>query len=363
MDTTLIKEFRDRINEENLGPQIFCDYEGKNIWNILCSAMDWIEVTVPGINIDLLSRDNTNDASIKVITFLSCIATMWEAISQLHRALFTTSKIPFSGDKSVFGQRISDNEFFKTIRACFASHQINLQKVFEDDAPNERWYASWSGGTFSEKDFAVFLYSNIPGKSIRSFDIQFSQLMLYAEMRYQYLYRLMIRYQEIVNEYKESYRRIPIITKESIPDRIDVLITENERRLGNDYYDYELKEIRMIYNVEYTSNPVYSALLEEYREAFLPELNEIQYNLQNMIQENLRSKVNEEIPLECHYEFSKLSEMVWDNTSVPMIGWSIERLNGYVQPVVTLDKEMSLVETYVLFKVACYKLKTSQVRA
>ena len=177
MDQELLRSFRSTINDKELILHIFRNRFGRNKWSIICSAMDWIEVSIDGIDMSNLSRKNDNQASIKMITFLSCIDVMWEAVQQLHRVLFDTQKIPFKDDFSVFKQHVSDNVFFKTIRACFAAHPINLQEVYPDDLKEERWFASWSGGTFSHKDFSVILYSNNPEKESRFFDVSSQNYM------------------------------------------------------------------------------------------------------------------------------------------------------------------------------------------
>ena len=182
MDNGLLHEFREKINKDYMVLHIFRNKNDKNKWSVLCSAMDWIEVSLEGIEPSLLSRGNDNKSSIKMITFVSCIDILWESIQQIHRVLFDTTEIPFKEDNSIFKQNVSDNVFFKTIRACFAAHPVNLQEVFSDDDSHERWFASWSGGTFSRKDFSVILYSNVPEKESRFFDISFSDLMEFAKI-------------------------------------------------------------------------------------------------------------------------------------------------------------------------------------
>lgn len=62
-----------------------------------------------------------------------CIDVMWEAVQQLHRIFFDTSTIPFADNTEVFCHKLfqaSDNDYFKTIRACFAAHPINLNDHF-----------------------------------------------------------------------------------------------------------------------------------------------------------------------------------------------------------------------------------------
>ena len=70
------------------------------------------------------------------MTFIVCIDVLWEAIQQLHRVLFNTQEIPFVEEKSVFRHKLfetTDNEYFKTIRACFATHPVNLKDDFSGE--------------------------------------------------------------------------------------------------------------------------------------------------------------------------------------------------------------------------------------
>ena len=152
MDKEIIKRFRDEVNAQDLVLQMYRNYAGKNYWNIICSAMDWIDVVVEMIDIKNVSKKNDNDSSIKVMTFIMCIDVMWEAVQQLHRIFFDTSTIPFADNTEVFCHKLfqaSDNDYFKTIRACFAAHPINLNDHFTGNKQKERRYASWSGGGFS----------------------------------------------------------------------------------------------------------------------------------------------------------------------------------------------------------------------
>lgn len=91
--------------------------------------MDWIDVVVDAIDIRNVPIKNDNDASVNVIAFIHCIDILWESIKQLHRVFFNIDDIPFSEETTVFREKIfeaTDNDYFKTIRACFAAHPVNL---------------------------------------------------------------------------------------------------------------------------------------------------------------------------------------------------------------------------------------------
>lgn len=95
--------------------------------------MDWIDVVIGEIDIHKLLRGNDNKSSVYFIAFISCADVLWESIQQLHRVFFKTDTIPFDNDSSVFKNKLfpeTDNEYFKTIRACFAAHPINLNNYF-----------------------------------------------------------------------------------------------------------------------------------------------------------------------------------------------------------------------------------------
>ena len=120
MDSKLIDLFREKVN--NNGADLilhrYRNNNGKNQWSIICSAMDWISVVVG------------------VMTFIVCIDVLWEAIQQLHRVLLNTENIPFVNEKSVFQHKkfeTTDNKYFKTIRACFATHPVNLKDDFSGE--------------------------------------------------------------------------------------------------------------------------------------------------------------------------------------------------------------------------------------
>lgn len=88
MNKDIINRFRSKVGEQDLVLQMYRDCKGKNLWNIICSAMDWIDVVVETINTNNLSYRNNNDSSIKAMTFITCIDVLWEAVQQLHRVFF-----------------------------------------------------------------------------------------------------------------------------------------------------------------------------------------------------------------------------------------------------------------------------------
>ena len=212
MNIKLIDQFRNKVNEHGLVLHLYRNKNGKNQWSIICSAMDWISVVVEEIDISKLTFKNDNSSSVKVMTYISCIDVLWEAIQQLHRVFYHTSKIPYKDDDTIFKHKLfqsTDNEYFKTIRACFASHQVNLKDNFTGKGKNEQRYASWSGG-FRDGHFSVFLYSNEPDIPDIPLSIYFDELQIFAEKRYDYLKKVMEEIDHQIKNYFEEQRKILI---------------------------------------------------------------------------------------------------------------------------------------------------------
>jgi len=249
LSNDLIHLLRDKINDSGYVLQIYRNRNNSNYWNIICSAMDWIDVTIEGIDISTLSRQNDHVASRQLMTFLSCMDVMWESIQQLHRVFINPTTIPFKDEDTVFTHKLfptTDNMYFKTIRACFAAHPVNLNDYFSDLSKKERRYAGWSGGGFGKGDFAVVLYSKeIDGESLW-LDIYFNELMDFILKRYEYLRTIMAEIDKQILDYIKSYCDTPIPRSNDVLEQLNILITEAEQRLGSDYYDYELKKMKRL---------------------------------------------------------------------------------------------------------------------
>lgn len=175
------------------------------------------------------------------MTFIVCIDVLWEAIQQLHRVLLNTENIPFVNEKSVFQHKkfeTTDNKYFKTIRACFATHPVNLKDDFSGEKKVEQRYASWSGGGFGKGDFSVILYSNQPDKNPEFLDIYFSELLRFAEQRYAYLSNLMDEIDRQTVDYCNEWKNKRIRRVNSVVEQIEILIHESKVRLDNDYYNF-----------------------------------------------------------------------------------------------------------------------------
>lgn len=365
MDSKLIDLFREKVNDNGADFVLhrYRNINGKNQWSIICSAMDWISVVVDEIDVKKLSYKNDNDSSIRVMTFIVCIDVLWEAIQQLHRVLFNTQEIPFVEEKSVFRHKLfetTDNEYFKTIRACFATHPVNLKDDFSGEKKAERRYASWSGGGFGDGDFSVILYSNQPDRESKYLNIYFSELFQFAEQRYAYLNNLIDEIDRQTMSYYDVWKNKHIRRVSSVIEQIEILIHESKMRFDNDYYNFALEELRLIYSTEIHSMQN-EKLVEKYRIALIEKVNEIFAFLQDMSLKNLTSdeKINDKCPPDCHYAFSKLSDVVWGNDYRELVDFRC--LQNSIESIANLSACNSPEEVYVVLK-AGFFAKNSDLR-
>lgn len=303
LSPNLINDFRKKANKNWAVYHIYKNQNGKDLWGLICSAMDWITVAVDGIDISLLSGDNSNEASIKMMTFLSCIDVMWEGISQLYRALYGTTKIPLNNDRTVFKDKDkTDNEYFKVIRAIFMAHPVNLYDVY---GKSDKWFASWSGGQFSSKNFSVILYSNIPGKQSVEFPISYSELMNFASRRYSLLSDFMDKIDENISNYNLKWRGIAIPVPDNPIEHIELLIEENENRWENDFIRNRLEYLNIVFSAD-PSSEKNKIILAEYKKVLETEIAQIHQLLQDVDYDHDLKKVEVHIPSGMGYMYDQL---------------------------------------------------------
>lgn len=278
------------------------------------------------------------------MTFVVCIDILWEAIQQLHRVFIDSNTIPFEDDDSVFVKKqfpMKDNQYFKTIRACFATHPINLNDHFTDDKQKERRYAGWSSGGLGGSDFSVPLYSNIPGEEAIFFDIRISELMGFAKKRYEYL-------NEIIKEIERS---------DSIIEQIEILKREEKDRYDNDYLKYALEKLRIIFSTDIKS-PKNQVTVEKYRSIMRVRLDEIFDILQTMQLEELPSDkyIDDSPPSKYQYPFSKLREIIYDGA---YNHFALRMLEDGLGDVIDFEN-ITIDEIYVTLCVQFYEMNRTK---
>ena len=272
-----------------------------------------------------------------MITFISCVDILAESINQLHRVFINKNSIPFKSQKNIFHAYCSDREFFKTIRAVFAAHPINLKNVY-GGGDDEKWFASWSGGTFIGYDFGVVLYSNDPSKELRRFIIKFEELFEFAKSRYEYLTKIKETIEKRITDYCGKLTNETIHEDQSDPIKwITTLIMENKRRWDSDLIDYELQKAQQAF-VTIPRCELNETTLKKYRNAITQQLIQIQGILQRMEFEAEVIELHEECPEEYLYAHEKLFS---DDI---MALWGAKKLQEYLSDVVDLSCQRGLNE-------------------
>ncbi|HFM5066520.1 TPA: hypothetical protein ACG7OZ_003966, partial [Escherichia coli] len=95
-----ISDFRDLVNSNSsFVYQIYKDKGGKNLFNLVCSAMDWISVSVRHLENAPEFDKNIDSRCMQVYSLISSIDLIFESIKQLHRVFITDKKDPFYGEK------------------------------------------------------------------------------------------------------------------------------------------------------------------------------------------------------------------------------------------------------------------------
>lgn len=357
LDPMLIEEFRKKLTDNCLVRHIYFNYEnqGKAYWNAFISATDWISVAVGGVDLYLLSTENNNEASRKMMSFISCIDVLWHGIIRLYQSILDIKKAtPFYDDYSIFGQKVTDNQYFETIRALFMAHPVDINSdpfgIKKNKNNASRWYARWSGGKFEDGDFSVYVFSDDPAELPKRFSIDFSQLMEFAEKRYNYLNDLWKIIELNIEEYKKRWGEV-IIPKPSdnISDYIDLLSEENEKRFENEYFRNRLNYLKIAFSVT-PENQKNLSILNEYRVSLLDEVNRIHQILQNMEIEADFKETNFFIPENLIYPLEKLTEYA------PVLQeYAKEKIEAYIGDITDLSSCKDIYETQIIVDAALWK--------
>lgn len=161
IESDLLDSFRELLMNQEVNKK-YSNINGKNKWNILCSAADWIDIGSYGINnfnykkSPFFSYENT----LEFMQLISCADLIVQSINQI--CCVVLNKIPSQRDSLIFKESIPDDKYFAQLRATFLAHPVNLKSNngVHSDA-DERWYASWStSSSLKNNSIQTFLYSN-----------------------------------------------------------------------------------------------------------------------------------------------------------------------------------------------------------
>ena len=358
MNLEIINDFNHKINEYGFIFFKYRDVEGKAKWNCICSSIQWIRLCANVINkidFDIMDIDVK---CMELYKYISCIDIIIESLQQLHRIFYRDNNLKtFPDSNNIFKNKISkmsDNKYFKMIRAAYGAHPINLD---EPDNPGDKELKRFASNPFDNKhaawkdnhDFDVKLYTNLTNGEDINFPIWLEELNEYANNRYNYLGVFCNKIDELYKLYIDEYKSKQIETSTNIQRQIEILISESKVRLNNDYYNSSLKFLKTTFSLTCVSKKN-NKLLDKYKSDLIQVVNEIRDNLQNMNLIELKT--------------NRYLEPYLENLKLPkMVNYALEKLsnayNGnsklfYQQPIEEFLKNLidfeniSLEERYIL---------------
>ncbi|WP_166638083.1 hypothetical protein [Halanaerobium saccharolyticum] len=276
INSDLIDKFRDKVNENHMFYELYRSNAGKNKWNIICSAMDWLTVVSKGITKINIKNDNgfasNHLLSLNCMQYIVAIDILLESIKQLYRVLDGEDNYPLNKDKSIFKQsEISDDKYFKHIRAVFGTHPVNLKSVDGIRKNNdEKFYASWSTSVLLDYDFSVFLYSNKPEKENIKFGFDIEKINEYAQKRYNLLNDLIKKVDIVIQDHISNKKKIDIKENKNPIKQLEILIKENEERISSQYgYAHQLNYLYRLLKVDIKDDE-WKPIIDNYKDCNAP---------------------------------------------------------------------------------------------
>lgn len=316
IDKKLLLDFLGEVSTNKLCHYKYKNNQNRNQWNCIYSAMDWIEVSADYIISHPLSSIKDHQ-SIELYSYLSCVDIIVEAIEQLHRVIYATNDCIFEKDKECFVDNPfeqDDRTYFKTLRACFGAHPVNLEDPEDRNNKQARRFASWSGGYFGSDDFSVILYSNKVGGKYISLGMRFKQIDAYLEKYYNHLIKLKDELRKQYDGFCKKMRKQKIAYSDNSVEQLIILQKENKKRLNNDYYEITIDELLMLIQTPISCNKN-RTMVSMYRKYLESTVRELYSKMQNMDFSDLEFDPLVEpcmatLPNGWHYGFEKLSDTV-----------------------------------------------------
>lgn len=326
-----ITEFRDLVNSNsNFVFTTYRDKNGKNHWNLICSCMDWLTVSIRHLmNAQALDK-NIDVRVMQMFSLISSIDLVSESITQLHRVFINPSTVPFAGEKKCFANRIfsneDDNSYFKTIRASFGAHPVNLNQS------SSKRFASWPFDShLNSGELTVHLYSNEVNEPDLIMNLNSDELIEFLSIRYSYLDVISEKIKSIYTEFQHHLSKQRIQTSTEPIEQLHILRAESEKRLDNDYYNSEIDDLIMIFEAE-ISQPELVPLADKYKKSLEPLIEELKTNLQEMkiidLVNSTSRSTRSELGRKLSYEIGKFNTWIHGEKYDPLIHYYLDRFNN-----------------------------------
>lgn len=326
-----ITDFRDLVNaNSNFVYSTYSNKNGKNLWNLICSCMDWLTVSIRHLQNAPILDEDIDVRVMQMFSLISSIDLVSESITQLHRVFINPKTLPFEGERSCFSDRIfdeDDNSYFKSIRASFGAHPVNLNP----NQTSSKRFASWPFNSHMNSGLlTVHLYSNKVNEEDLIMCLRSNELIEFLALRYNYLDMISEKIKEEFNHFTYSLAKQQIETKNDSLEQLYVLRAESKKRLDNDYYNGVIDDLIIIFEAE-KLQPELEIIALDYKDSLLALIQEIKNNLQTMKIEDLDNdillKPCSNLSRELSYELGKFYTWIHDDKYDPLINYYLERFN------------------------------------
>lgn len=326
-----IKDFRELVNDNSsFVCKQYKNINNKNLWNPICSCMDWITVSIRFLQDSPELSENIDIRVMQMYSFISAIDIVTESITQLHRVFIDPKSIPFKNEKTIFSNKlvdVDDTNYFKEIRACFGAHPVNL-----NPKDKGKRFASWpfDGMNSGSSDLDVRLYSNIPDEEDLTLSLNSNELIAFLKSRYEYLDVISEEIKRQFIGFKEKHSQITISSFGSPLEILKTLAEESLMRLDNDYYESMINDLIIIFRTTLDGEE-FQTEEAEFKESLLPLIEEIKTNLQSVEIKDLEHHsliyINSSLDSELSYELPKFYSWLYRGEDDPLLNYYIKRLN------------------------------------
>ena len=362
-DRQLIEEFRNTVNDTDFTLFRYREKQNRNQWSCICSAMDWITVAVDHLNTYPNVGARKLD-SIEIYGYIVSVDILVEAVQQLHRVICSTTKQLFGKDREHFSDNPfgkTDLDYFKSIRACFGAHPVNLHEPGQEENRKLRRFASWSGGNFGAGDYSIILYSNQIGVENIYLSIDMTQVFAFGEKYYNYLRTAIEMLQKQYADFCERKRKERFEYLGDALSRLHILSEECTKRMNNDVYRPTINELILIFETPITCDKNME-MVKAYKSALEQLIDEIYHNLQEMTLVNLKydwllTPSSSKLQNGWGYPYEKLCQTVI-GSGYPIGAWR-DLLQSTFKDVFEFSYENDK-ELYVLVQSAIYKLSLTE---
>lgn len=363
VNDSLIVSFREKVNSNsNFVFQLYHSQDGKNYWNIICSCMDWISVSIRFLSNKFQLNGNIDERAMQFFSIISAVDIAHEAINQLHRVFFKNNGIPFNKQHNIFkGNKLGldDNSYFKEIRAMFGAHPVNLTHH-----GNKKWFASWPDEHCQSEDstFEVRLYSNKVGVEDITFGVNIKDVQAFLIQRYEYLSVLQNEIEQQYEFFCKDLRAQTIELKGSALDDILILESESARRLNNDYYNGVLYELKKVFSISLTEKHLKDEE-NSFKKDLLKLILELKNNLQNMCFDDLINTkyINPDYSYsDIGYSVSKLFNYNFDKNREPLFEYHMKQLDKYSNERYQFKDTKNPDEVFLKLKLMLYEMNKGQ---